>query len=490
MDNKRTVISGAKWMSISTIVTSLVAILRLSILAHFLEKSDFGIVAILTFIHGLTIMFSNMGFATVVLHKQDLKKSEFSSLFWIQMLVYAVLYLVMICFTKPIAIFYSEPLLNILLPLSLVDLFFTAFGTLYEAVLQKDFQFRVIAIRNITSNILSLLLAVLMAIMGFGVYTLVISTLFASLFLAVWNFIIGQKFLKLQFHCSIKEVSPLIKIGLYQTGTLIVDYFCSKLDVLIIGKLLGMEVLGVYNLSKELIYRFIQSVNSIVNKVMSPVFSKIQGDIDMLRTSYCSTLSKLTSLTFAALTLIAALSSQIVYVLYGSSYQDAGLLIALLACAAMGTSVGNPVASIIVASGRTELMFKYVWLRFLYTIPCIYVCSQYSIYIVVIGQILLMILDYIFQSIIEVKPILNISLQKLTNTFYKQAIISLILGFIGHYAISHNPFDISIPILELIVYGMMMIIIYIIVYAVILKDEFKSLFHLINIKKKNEKDYL
>lgn len=484
MDNKKTVISGAKWMSISTIVSSLVIMLRLSILAHFLEKSDFGIVAILTFIHGLTIMFSDMGFATVILHKQDLKRHEFSSLFWIQMLVYAVLYIIMICFTKPIAIFYSEPLLHVLLPLSLVDLFFTAFGKLYEAVLQKNFQFRIIAIRNITSNILSLMLAVIMAIMGFGVYTLVISTLFGSLFLAVWNFIVGQKHIKLQLYCSIKESFSLVKIGLYQTGTSIVDYFCSKLDVLIIGKLLGMEVLGVYNLSKELIYRFIQSVNSIVNKVMSPVFSKIQDNIEMLRASYCSTLAKLTSLTFAALTLIAALSTQIIYVLYGSSYQEAGLLTALLACAAMGTSVGNPVASIIVASGRTELMFKYVWIRLIYTAPCIYICSQYSIYIVVIGQILLMVLDYIFQSLIEVKPILNISLKELTATFYRQAIISLILGFTGFFAISHNPFDISIPILELIVYGMMMIIIYIIVYAVILRDEFKSLFHLINIKKK------
>ena len=121
MNNKKTVLSGAKWMSISTIVSSVVAILRLSILSHFLEKSDFGIVAILTFIHGLTIMFSDLGFATVVLHKQDLRKKEFSSLFWIQMLVFAILYLIVICFTRPISVFYSEPLLHILLPLSLVN---------------------------------------------------------------------------------------------------------------------------------------------------------------------------------------------------------------------------------------------------------------------------------------------------------------------------------------------------------------------------------
>ena len=81
MDNKKTVISGAKWMTISTLVSSLVIILRLSILAHFLEKSDFGVVAILTFIHGLTIMFSDMGFATVVLYKQDLKKKNFQVCF-------------------------------------------------------------------------------------------------------------------------------------------------------------------------------------------------------------------------------------------------------------------------------------------------------------------------------------------------------------------------------------------------------------------------
>lgn len=479
MDNKKTVISGAKWMSISTVVSSLVVILRLSILAHFLEKSDFGIVAILTFVHGLTMMFSDMGFATVVLHKQDLKLKEFSCLFWIQMLVYIALYLIMICFTQPISAFYSEPLLKVLLPLSLSDLFFTAFGKLYEAVLQKNFQFRVIAIRNITSNILSLSLAIAMAIMGFGVYTLVISTLFGSIFLAFWNFIVGQKHMKLQLHCSFKEVSPLVKIGLYQTGTSIVDYFCSKLDILIIGRLLGMDALGVYNLSKELIYRFILSVNSIVNKVMSSVFSKIQDDINNLRTSYCSTLSKLTTLTFAALTLIASLSTQIISVLYGDSYQEAGLLTALLACVAMGTAVGNPVQSIIVASGRTDLTFKFVWIRALYTIPSIYFCAQYSIFVIAVGEILLTMMDFISQTLIEVKPVLRVSIGELVSTFYKQAILSIVIGVMGYLVFSTNPFGIGIPVLELIVYGMIMFSVYVFFYSIVLQDEYKSALSLV-----------
>ena len=462
-------------MTVSTVFASLVVILRLSILAHFLDKSDFGIVAILTFIHGLTIMFSDMGFATVVLHKQDLKREEFSSLFWMQMLAYTVLYFVMICFTHPLAIFYSEPLLHILLPLSLVDLFFTAFGKLYEAVLQKNFQFRVIAIRNITSNILSLVLAVLMAMLGCGVYTLVISTLFGTLILSAWNFVVGQRHIKLQFHCAPKEVFPLVRIGLYQTGTSIVDYICSKLDVLIIGKLFGMDALGVFNLCKELIFRFIWSVNTIVNKVMSPVFSKMQHEIDNLRNSYCVTLSKLTSLTFAALSVIAALSVQIITVLYGDAYQEAGLLTSLLACVAMGTAVGNPVSSIIVASGRTDLTFKYVLIRLLYTAPCIYVFSHYSIYVLAIGLIFLMLVDYIFQTLIEVKPILKISIWDLSRTFYKQALVSLFLGIVGYVILSNNPLNCSKPIYELIIYTPMFIMIYLAIFALFLNKEYKSL---------------
>ena len=482
MDNKKTIISGAKWMSISTFVTSLVAILRLSILAHFLEKSDFGIVAILTFIHGLTIMFSDMGFGTVVLHKQNLQKKEFSSLFWIQMLVYAVLYLFIICFTKPIAAFYSEPLLNVLLPLSMVDLFFTALGKLYEAVLQKHFQFKIIAIRNIVANILSLILALAMAMMGYGVYSLVISTLFYSFVLSVWNFAVGQKHVRLQFYCSIKGMAYLIKIGLYQTGTSIVDYSCSKLDVLIIGKFLGMEDLGVYNLSKEFIFRFIQGVNSIATKVLSPVFAKMQDNIVMMRNSYINALSKLTSLTFVVLAFIMALSSQIITILYGNSYQESGLLTSLLACSAIGVVVGNSLASIIIASGRTDLTFKYVWIRVIYTVPCIYYCSQYSIYAVAIGQILIMILDYVFQGLIEVKPILNLSLRKLTATFYRQALLLLIVGSFGFYIFSKNPLHYSMPILEIIVYGPIVFISFIILYAIILSDEFKYIKKLIKQK--------
>lgn len=477
--NSNAVISGAKWMTISTIVSSIVGILRLSILTRFLDKSDFGIVAVLTLILGLTAMLSDMGFATVIMHKQDINRRQFSSLFWIQLAVYSVLYLVIICFTEPISLFYNEPILGYLIPLSLLDLLFTGFGKLYETVLQKNFQFKIIAIRNIVSCVLSLLLAVLLAIMGCGVYTLVISTLFATAFLSVWNFVLGQKHIKLQFCCSIKENIPLIKIGLYQTGTQIVDYLCTKLDVLIIGKFLGMDALGLYNLSKEFIFRFIQIINSIVNRVLTPAFSKIQNDKERMCMTYCYVMRSLTSLTFPVLTIVSILSLQIIEVLYGSGYTDAGFLTAILTLASVGTAVGNPVRNIIIATGRTDLTFKYIWIRSIFTIPCVYFCSLYSIEMVALGQVLLSIIDYYLQWRMEIKPSIGLSFIALSKSFAKQGGFSLLLGVIGFLIFSRNPFLLNTAIIQVFVYGIIVCMIYLLTMYFFMNNEYSNLVKLV-----------
>lgn len=63
-------------------------------------------------------------------------------------------------------------------------------------------------------------------------------------------------------------------------GSQIVDYFASKLDILIISSTLGVGALGIYNLSKELVLKFVIVVNTISNKVMLPVFTNFQDDVN------------------------------------------------------------------------------------------------------------------------------------------------------------------------------------------------------------------
>tara|TARA_R110002096_G_scaffold88213_2_gene202175 strand:- start:2163 stop:2417 length:255 start_codon:yes stop_codon:yes gene_type:complete len=74
MSIKGKVILGLKWTTFSTLILALVTILKISILARFLEKSDFGLMALITFVLGFINLFSDMGLSTAILHKQKIKK--------------------------------------------------------------------------------------------------------------------------------------------------------------------------------------------------------------------------------------------------------------------------------------------------------------------------------------------------------------------------------------------------------------------------------
>ena len=109
MDIKKVAISGTKWTAVSTITTASIQVLRLSILTRFLDKSDFGIVAILTFVLGLTNTFADLGFSAAIMHKQDISRNEYSSLYWIQFVFFTVLF-VIFCFLSPfISLFMHIP---------------------------------------------------------------------------------------------------------------------------------------------------------------------------------------------------------------------------------------------------------------------------------------------------------------------------------------------------------------------------------------------
>lgn len=76
--------------------------------------------------------------------------------------------------------------------------------------------FRVIAVRNIVSSLLSLVLAIVLALCDYGVYSLILSILFNAILLNIWNLLIGQRRIKLKLFLSCQQVWPMMKIGFFR----------------------------------------------------------------------------------------------------------------------------------------------------------------------------------------------------------------------------------------------------------------------------------
>lgn len=451
---------GARWTTGAMIVSSVVQMLRLAILTRFLEKSDFGVVALITFVLGLTQTFSDLGFSTAIMHRKNLNDQEFSSLYWIQLFIFLGCFLFVTVLSEPISLFYNEPQLIYALPVAFFDLLLLGVGKLYEVLLQKNMRFKTLAIRSIVSAFISLFVAYILAYLNFGIYSIILSTLFQTLVLQLWNYIGGQQYHKVRLYCSIKTVKPLIKIGLYQMGTQIMDYLSSKIDILIVGKFLGTEALGVYNLAKELVRKIVAIINSIANKVALPYFSFIQDDKAVMRSNYCRFLGLLSFINFPICLLTGALSTPIVTILYGSNYSDLAPIVSLLSIWGLIVCIANPVGNIVTATGRTDLSFKYTIVNFCLSLPIVFISAKIGLQPLAIGQIILETIILILSWYFNLYKTINLKLGEFFKSYLLYYGITMTVGISVWFICSLNLLQIN-AIFSCIVYGLITIVIYI-----------------------------
>lgn len=437
--NTKQVVKGTVWMSMSTGVVAFFQLLSLVVLTRFLSKSEFGVVAIVNMVLGIVHTMADLGFSAVVMHKSNLSEKEFSSLYWIQLILFSVMFLVSIAISPLIANYYNEPSLSYLVPISLSALVFMGIGMLYNTMLQKNKEFRTIAIRNIIASSTSFIIALLLAIWGFGVFSLILSTLFQTAFLHLWNFFSGIKYIRVKRYISLKEVKPLIKIGLYQTGTQLIDYISSKLDILIIGKILGVDLLGVYNLVKELVVKVYALLNSIANKVALPYFAEMQNNFEQLGKAYCSFIKRLSLFNFPLCVLLGSLSPYLLVCLYGDNYVDAVPILTVMAVWGMLASVGNPINNIIVSVGRTDLSFKYVIIRLIITIPILSIAAYYGLMATAIATVLCEAITLIASWYMELWKTISLKFKPFFSVFIFDLLISIIVIIVVNFVIASIP---------------------------------------------------
>lgn len=154
------------------------------------------------------------------------------------------------------------------------------------------------------------------------------------------------------------------------------NYFNSQIDTLLIGKLLGVETLGVYNIAKQIIMKPIQIINPIVSKVSFPVMAKIQHDTDKLKEIYLKTINLLSSTNFPIYLFMFITAPQLVALIFGEKWIDAVVIVQILSIYGALRSIGNPVGALLLAKGRADWGFYWNLSLFFYVPTVLYLFSR------------------------------------------------------------------------------------------------------------------
>jgi teichuronic acid exporter len=262
----------------------LVSLLLSFVLTRLLEPAEFGITGIAMVIVFVSSIFLDLGFARALVQYNGTGKREYSSVFFLQLLLGAILLTICYFAAAPLAIFYKEPQLEpVLQTLSLLFLF-NSLALVPGAILQREMKFRQIAVSGLTGALVAGMISIAMALSGYGVWSLVAQYILAAAITTALSFYFARW--RPALLVSKASLQPLWNYGskLFFSGLL--STIVSRLDVFIIGKLFSTSILGHYTRAQSIDSTVRAFSAGSLSSVFFPAAARLQEDRPTLALMY------------------------------------------------------------------------------------------------------------------------------------------------------------------------------------------------------------
>lgn len=274
-------LNGFIWKLSEKVGTQLLQIVLQIILARILLPSDYGLIAILSIFITISDVFITQGFSTGIIQKKVVDDLDCSSIFWANLLLSFILYLILFLISPYVAKFYKNELLIKIMRVLSLNVIIGAIGSVHNAVLSRKLDFKKSFYRNLSNIITQGIVGIILAYKGYGVWSLVFSKLSGSL--------VGSLVLCLtvewrpKFVFSLERVTNLFYFSSRILGTNILNTFFNNVHTLIIGKYYTNDILGYYQRGQQIPQATMTAVDGSMNEVLYATLSKYQDDIPNLK---------------------------------------------------------------------------------------------------------------------------------------------------------------------------------------------------------------
>lgn len=349
--------SGARWTATATGARILLQFVQLAILARLLRVEDFGLMAIANVVLAFAVTFGDAGVSNAIIHFRDAKREELSSLYWLNVLGGIAIFVLMWFAAPWVAHFYHQPTLASVLRAASIIFVVGPLGQQFQVLLERDLHFRRLAYVEIVALILSSVVGIVLAMRGWGVWSLVWSSLLGSGLKSLVLAAIGWSTWRPLLRFVPRECGRFLHFGAFQMGERTVNLAGQHLDKLVIGYLLGPGPLGYYELAYRFISRPYQIVNSLFTRVAFPVFSAVQKDRDRMRKGYLELIEALAAITIPLYIAMFAFAAPMVDVQLGPRYETTVSLLQILWIVGLSFALTSPAGTLLLACGRADLGF-------------------------------------------------------------------------------------------------------------------------------------
>lgn len=350
-------LNGVVWSGIQRFGTMSITFVSNIVLARLLLPEDFGCIAMLMIFISLANTFIDGGFGSALIQKKNPTNEDYSTIFYWNIFLSFILYIILYVSAPLIADFYCIPLLTLVLRVQGIVLFFNALSIVQQNQLKKQLQFKKLSIVYIFSAIISLVVALVTAYNGWGIWSLVVQNISISVIHAIL-FWVANKWRPL-FIFSWKSFKELFSFGGFMLVSSLFSTFSNEIQGLLVGRMFNPATLGLYNQAYRLEGSAATATSSIIDQVTYPVLASLQDDKTQLINALKRFIQIPAYICSLVMMILIVVAKPLIILLYSDKWIDCVPYFQILCIAGLAVCLQGSANNVIAAIGKSKVLLTW-----------------------------------------------------------------------------------------------------------------------------------
>ena len=340
----------------------LLGIVATMVLSRLLTPAEVGVYSLGAVLVALAQVVRDFGVGQYLIQEKQLDAVKLRAALATSLLVAWLLAGLVLLASAPLAQFYGEPRLTLVLRVLSVNFLLIPFSALTLPMLRRQLRFRAIYAINGANSMVNLLVAVLLALQGYSYMSMVWAALAGSCASLAVSLLVRPR--ELPWLPGRRGMGDIARFGAYATGGGLVDEAGVAAPDLIIGKLIGIESLALFGKAQSVLNIFNQAITSAISPVVFPLFAARareeggQGGEGGAQLVYLRTISYMTALAWPFFLFLACMALPLVKVLYGTQWLGCVPLIRIMCLSSAVYSMFSMARYLFVATGQLHAQVR------------------------------------------------------------------------------------------------------------------------------------
>ena len=351
------VVKGMTAQTIVTIMSGLVSIVSFSVMSRLLTKEDFGFYAAITAITVIFSSFTETGIGAALIQRKTLDKRYVDNAFTINLIFALLISSLLVILAGPLSKAIIDESVKMPLRLMAIPLLCNCLVSVNFSMMKRQLKFLKVGIIGVASSIIGLVIAVVLALKGYGYYTIIYQSIITAVLMLVLSFVMCNT--KFGFALDKTNFKSIFSFSGWLMASVVFRNIAQQIDRLMMPRLISVQSLGEYVRPKELITQISTRLNEIFDTALFPILSGIQDEKERLANAFKRSLYYMN--IFAMLLTIAVVfnSELMIRVFLGENWLDLRNLTMVVACSLLFNIDGRLADCYMRSMGLTKQQFYF-----------------------------------------------------------------------------------------------------------------------------------